>query len=145
MRNSKPKGAEQVPRGLRNCNPLNIRKNSNLWQGLRKEQTDPCFFQFVKMAYGYRAAFITLRTYFQKHGVHTLRGIINRWAPPQDGNETDLYIKMVATLTGIAPDEEIDPNNAGCMTEIVAAMSRVENGRKAHPPEVAEGWRLYRG
>lgn len=145
MQQSKPKADKQLPRGLRNCNPLNIRKNTDLWQGLRKEQTDPVFFQFVTMAYGYRAAFITLRTYFGKYGVHNLRGIITRWAPPVDGNETEMYIRMVTTLTGIASDKELDIENAACMTEIVAAMSRVENGKKAHPAEVAEGWRLYRG
>ena len=48
-----------MTRGLRNNNPLNIRKNSTKWQGLSATQTDKSFFQFTSMAYGYRAAFKT--------------------------------------------------------------------------------------
>ena len=49
-------------RGLRNCNPLNIRRTADLWQGLAERQPDPEFFTFRSMAWGYRAAFIVLRT-----------------------------------------------------------------------------------
>lgn len=50
-------------RGLRNCNPLNIRRTADLWQGLAERQPDPEFFTFRSMPWGYRAAFIVLRTY----------------------------------------------------------------------------------
>lgn len=46
-----------MTRGLRNNNPLNIRRNNTKWQGLSATQTDKSFFQFKTMAYGYRAAF----------------------------------------------------------------------------------------
>ena len=49
-----------MTRGLRNNNPLNIRRNNTKWQGLSATQTDKSFFQFKTMAYGYRAAFKTL-------------------------------------------------------------------------------------
>ena len=52
-----------MTRGLRNNNPLNIRRNNTKWQGLSATQTDKSFFQFKTMAYGYRAAFKTLQTY----------------------------------------------------------------------------------
>ena len=48
-----------MTRGLRNNNPLNIRRNNTKWQGLSATQTDKSFFQFKTMAYGYRAAFKT--------------------------------------------------------------------------------------
>ena len=48
-------------RGLRNCNPLNIRRTADLWQGLAERQPDPEFFTFRSMAWGYRAAFIVGR------------------------------------------------------------------------------------
>lgn len=47
------------PRGLRNNNPGNIRTTKDRWQGLRPQQTDPAFFQFTEMRYGYRALIIT--------------------------------------------------------------------------------------
>ena len=36
----------KLPRGLRNCNPGNIRISTDKWLGLREEQTDKEFFQF---------------------------------------------------------------------------------------------------
>ena len=60
------------------------------------------------MEWGWRAAFHLLtRNYYQKHGLQTIRGIISRWAPPQDHNNTEAYIKNVSKLTGIGPDEPI--------------------------------------
>lgn len=63
-------------RGLRNCNPLNIRRTADLWQGLAERQPDPEFFTFRSMSWGYRAAFIVLRTYCHKYGLRTVRDII---------------------------------------------------------------------
>ena len=80
-------------RGIRNCNPLNIRRNSTQWQGLRKEQTDSSFFQFINMSYGYRAAIKTLVTYYNKYSLKTIRGVISRWAPPSENN-TENYINI---------------------------------------------------
>ncbi len=44
-----------LPRGLRNCNPGNIRISKDKWQGLREKQEDKSFFQFTEMKWGYRA------------------------------------------------------------------------------------------
>ena len=52
-------------RGQRNNNPLNIRHSSDQWEGARKEQTDQSFVQFESMAYGYRAAWKTLESYWK--------------------------------------------------------------------------------
>ena len=54
-----------MTRGQRNNNPLNIRHSADQWQGARKEQTDPSFVQFEAMAYGYRAAWKTLESYWK--------------------------------------------------------------------------------
>ena len=55
-----------TPRGMRNNNPLNIRHSASRWQGVRAEQTDTAFVQFVSMAMGYRAAWRTLETYHKR-------------------------------------------------------------------------------
>ena len=53
-----------IARGIRNNNPLNIRRSKDKWQGLKTLQTDAQFCQFETMAYGWRAAFVMLtRTY----------------------------------------------------------------------------------
>ena len=38
-----------LSRGLRNCNPGNIRITKDKWQGLRAKQEDKSFFQFETM------------------------------------------------------------------------------------------------
>ncbi len=131
-----------MQRGLRNNNPLNIRKNSTQWQGLRAQQTDPAFFQFETMAYGYRAAFKTLDTYRTKHGCSTLADFINRWAPPSE-NDTHAYIRTVCRRTGLADISAIDTRSEQQMCGIVAAMSFVENGVEADSEEVKAGWRMF--
>ena len=53
-----------MTRGIRNNNPLNIRHSADRWQGAAEEQNDPSFVQFKSMAYGYRAAWKTLESYW---------------------------------------------------------------------------------
>lgn len=52
-----------------------------------------------------------LKAYGSKHGINTLRGVISRWAPPSDNNDTETYIKNVSQKTGIKPDDKIDLSN----------------------------------
>ena len=52
-----------------------------------------------------------LKAYGSKHGINTLRGVISRWAPPSDNNDTEAYIRNVSQKTGIKPDEKIDLSN----------------------------------
>ena len=74
-------------RGIRNNNPLNIRLSADKWQGMREEQTDKAFVQFKSMAYGYRAAWIILQSYYNRFYVRskpfTVRNIISRWHHPR--------------------------------------------------------------
>lgn len=129
-------------RGLRNCNPLNIRRNDTRWQGLRTVQSDPAFFQFETMAYGYRAAFRTLDTYRRKHGCVVLADYIARWAPPSE-NDTAAYLRTVCRRTGLADVSTLDTRCEAQMCAVVAAMSYVENGAEADPEEVRQGWILF--
>ena len=96
-----------LPRGIRNNNPLNIRRGKDQWQGLKAQQTDAQFCQFESLEYGWRAAFYLLtRTYYHKYRLYTIRMIINKWAPPNE-NVTAKYIENVCRLTGIGADEPI--------------------------------------
>ncbi|MBR5613278.1 MAG: hypothetical protein IKW43_09105 [Bacteroidaceae bacterium] len=84
-----------MTRGLRNNNPLNIRHSADQWQGARAHQTDPSFVQFENMAYGYRAAWKVLESYwnyFSTRGLHfNVRSIIGRWAPPHGERHGKLH------------------------------------------------------
>ena len=131
----------KISRGLRNNNPLNIRRNNTKWKGLAAIQSDKEFFCFVDACWGYRAAFITLRNYFKKHGLKTLRKWIERWAPPVE-NDTDAYVRFVSSKSGIDAVEELDIENSESMLKIVGAMSHMENGQRASKSDVLLGWNL---
>ena len=59
---------DNLPRGLRNNNPLNIRKNQKThWLGQCDVSNDRDFVKFKSMPYGYRAAFKVLQNYYSLH------------------------------------------------------------------------------
>lgn len=116
-----------VSRGIRNCNPGNIRRSRVRYRGERHPSEDPDFKQFESMALGYRAMFVLLDTYRKRYALRTLREMITRYAPPEE-NHTALYVEAVSDLAGVRPDEEIDTRNRRVMVPVVAAMSRIENG-----------------
>ena len=119
-----------LPRGIRNNNPLNIRRSKDQWKGIADAQTDRAFCQFKSLEYGWRAAFYLLtRTYYHKYRLYTIRTIIRRWAPPGENN-TEAYIANVSRLTGIDPDEPIGiPSERPSRWMMVGvAMAIQENG-----------------
>jgi len=114
-------------RGLRNNNPLNIRRTDTKWWGQSKEQTDKSFVQFSAMHYGFRAAFIIIRTYMTKYGLCSVEQIVNRWAPPVE-NDTEAYIKTVCQWSGLKRDEMLRFSDINQMLNLMMAMTYVENG-----------------
>lgn len=129
-----------LPRGLRNNNPGNIRRSSDVFQG-EIASTDKAFKQFKTMAYGYRAIFCILRTYYRNYHLKTIRQLIGRWAPANENN-TESYVSQVSDYSGIPADDLITITDREQMIRIVAAMSRVENGREAVMSDVIAGWEL---
>ena len=130
-----------MSRGLRNCNPGNIRRSRVRYRGEKHPSQDPDFKQFESMAWGYRAMFVLLDSYRVRHGLNTLRGMISRYAPPSE-NHTALYIDAVSERTGVSPDEPLNTRDRKTMIPIVRAMSRVENGVDAVLSDVETGWML---
>ena len=125
------KKTKKLPRGLRNRNPLNIRKSDQLWLG--QTGNDGAFCIFVSNEYGYRAAFKILKTYNTKYHVYSVRGIIGKWAPPSDGNNTRGYIERVCRMTGLRETDiivadSIDVEQQERVKQLVLAMACVENG-----------------
>jgi hypothetical protein len=72
-----------------------------------------------------------LKAYGTKHKINTLRGVISRYAPPSDNNDTEGYIKFVAEKTGLKPDQEIDLTNPAVRHVISGPMILMEKGGKA--------------
>lgn len=134
-----------LPRGLRNHNPLNIRKSAATWKGMTQNQPDKSFVTFQSNEYGYRAAFKLIRTYQTKYKCNCIRKIIERWAPPCE-NHTANYIKEVSRMSGIGPDVIVYPSDEEAMVAIVHSMAIVENGLKyldyIEEHEIREGYHL---
>lgn len=118
--------AKQLPRGIRNNNPLNIRKGDN-WMGLVAVSTDKAFCQFISMRWGLRAAVMIIKKYMTKYECDTIRKIINRWAPPSENN-TVSYVDTVCRRTCLKPNEKLKFTDKASLCSIILAMSYVENG-----------------
>lgn len=116
-----------IPRGIRNNNPLNIRIG-NVWLGEVSEPTDPDFEQFVSMFYGVRAGFVLMRRYIKHYKRTTITAIISAWAPATE-NDTQRYIDRVSQLSGIPIDALLDFNDEERMLALVDAMIVQECGR----------------
>lgn len=117
-----------IARGIRNCNPGNLERGTN-WLGLKPIQDDPRFCQFVSMDYGCRALLKTLMTYRNKHGLKTIRGIINRWAPNIENN-TSGYMQRVSKAIGYGLDDEL-PMSTKAYVALGKAIAGVECGAEA--------------
>lgn len=124
-----------MTRGIRNNNPLNIRRSADQWQGARVEQTDKDFVQFTSMEYGYRAAWKVLESYWkhfrEAREPFTVTNIITRWAPPTE-NDTMGYIRTVLTLTSLGGKENLQqPSRASHrerLVNLISGMTTVECG-----------------
>ena len=128
-------------RGIRNCNPGNIRNSKTKYLGEVRPSRDAAFKQFETMAWGYRAMFVLLHTY-SRNGYRTLRQMITRYAPPVE-NHTENYIAHVSRRVDLFADTPLDTLDPAVMIPVVTAMSRMENGMEAVDAEVREGWRLF--
>lgn len=127
-------------RGIRNCNPGNIRHGGQ-WQGLADTQTDSEFCTFQSMAWGIRALFKVLQTYHRHHGIKTVHGVVRRYAPPLE-NDTGAYVDHVAQAVGVPSHKVIDLGDSVILLKIAKAIARHENGADAEiitPAEWREG------
>lgn len=128
----------QQPRGLRNNNPLNIRRTQSKWLGevdSLNGKRDSAFCQFSKLCYGYRAAAKLLQSYQVKHKLYVLDQIIGRWAPPSENN-TRYYATVVANQM---TKELGEPISVASLLDVVkdrftlrallVSMHLVENGQ----------------
>ncbi|PRZ51228.1 hypothetical protein BX589_12069 [Paraburkholderia fungorum] len=102
--------------GIRNNNPGNL-----------KDPKTGQFQSFATQQEGIAAADANLLAYQTKHGINTIDGIVNRWAPSGDGNNNPTaYAASVSKATGFAPDQQIDLSDKATRTKVLNAMFNVE-------------------
>lgn len=136
----------ELTRGERNANPGNIVRCSPRvpWQGRKPSAalTDPRFEEFIHPKWGIRALAMLLISYQDKHGIHSIRGVIDRWAPPVENN-TSAYVAHVAELCGIPADQVILLTDYTIMRSLVVAIICHENGRMTYSAAlIDEGLKL---
>ena len=125
-------------RSILNNNPGSVKRTKERWQGLAAEQTDPEFFQFVSAPQGIRCMARILLNYDDKHGIHTIEKIINRWALPSDDNPTENYIKFVCRRTQKGRSARLYLKSYADMKPLVEAMIAFENAGYAYPDAVID-------
>lgn len=119
-----------APRGIRNNNPGNIDFTpENKWKGLnpKTRELDKRFCVFITPEWGIRALMILLRNYQRKHGLKTIRQIINRWAPSIENN-TSAYVTHVAGIMNKTPDTELNLSDRETLIDLAKAITIHENG-----------------
>lgn len=135
----------KLPRGIRNNNPLNIVRTNDKWQGLNSKQYDKRFCEFRDMAHGYRAAFIILKNYINKHGWNTIEQIVSHWAPKNENN-TAVYIFAVCNFMDEKKDHVMVFNRIADMLMLASAMTVIENGSFYNPQKRYDLWKqMYDG
>ena len=108
-------------RSARNNNPGNIESNSTAWVG--KTGDDGRFVTYATPEHGVRAMGKTLETYQNKHGLTSVNGMINRWAPPNENN-TSNYTNFVAERMGVNPNDSVDLSANPELAENAASLYR---------------------
>ena len=135
-------GNKQLPRGIRNNNPGNLKEPSGdktQWRRERATDDDPMFEEFETMEYGIRALMKILINYMKKYKLRTIIEIIKRFAPASE-NDTRAYINSVSWITGFE-DNEILVANEDTISKLVTAICFIENGGYfITNEEIAEAW-----
>ena len=139
-----------TPLGIRNNNPLNIRRVAGIkWKGelpqtppplAGEEGRKPAFVQFTSIIWGIRAAFCLLRTYRDKYRLNCPADIIHRWAPPSE-NDTKRYINNVCLWSGFGGNQRLTESD---WPKLLQAMARQECGIILGEEELQRGYELYK-
>lgn len=105
-------------------NPCNVKSPSNggRWKGQIGEDRYR-HAHFRSIFHGIRAAAITLRSYYQRHGIKTIAGIIDRFCGGNPG-----YVKFLCAEMSLKPDQEFDVLDR--IPELVWLMSQYESSRR---------------
>lgn len=119
-------GGSGNARGVRNNNPGNIRKSKDVWVG--QTGNDGAFVTFATPAHGIRATGRNLLSY-ARQGYVTPEQIITRWAPPEDDNDTEGYIKFVSEYLNVPRDTRLDLTDLNTLTRLSMAIMIKENGQ----------------
>ena len=123
-------GRTDMPRGLRNNNPGNLKMTSPQqgWRGALplRDNSDGVFEQFENYHYGLRAMLKLVRNKINA-GHSSIRKLIEQWAPRSENN-TEAYISHMEHKTGIPQNQPISIHDRDRLFLLAQAMEYHENG-----------------
>lgn len=129
-----------IPRGIRACNPGNVRISNIPWEGKVTPSIDSEFETFSSMEMGVRCAAKIFINYSKLDGLSTIAQYIDRWAPPSDSNPTNDYAEFVATACSVDPNNTFNVLDSGNLSNLLTAVFRFEQGVDYCTPEqIASG------
>lgn len=123
-------GAGATPRGIRNNNPGNLRS----WGDTPRVDG---FARFASPEAGLAAMIKNLQAQQSKHGLSTLSGIINRWAPPSENN-TAAYIAEMSKQTGFGPHQRLDLTDKKTVAPLISGMIRQEGNAAGYSKDMVD-------
>lgn len=113
-------------------NPCAIRTSSDRWLG-QDMLNNSAFCKFSDMSFGVRACAIIIRNYVTKYRLLSVRDIINRYAPPSDGNDIKSYLDFIMYYTRsltrgsyiLSPSSFIDSDDD--LILLIVSISKIES------------------
>ena len=120
----KTTGAARLPRGIRNNNPLYIRRSTSHWMGKVENPTDREFEQFATMVFGVRAGMVLLTRYVLCYHLYTMKEIVHRWAPDGDGGNNERAYCEALMQRGVTTDVKMTKD---WFFGLMSAMCEVES------------------
>ena len=92
------------------------------------------FQQFPTVEAGLQAMARQLRLYQNRDHLDTISGIINKYAPASE-NDVRSYVGDVAKRTGFGADQHLNLNDPQTLSQLIAAMTKHENGKSNYSPK----------
>ena len=122
---------KNLPRGIRNKNPMNIKYDSaNEWEG--QNGSDGTFSVFTQHKYGIRAGAKLLHNYMTVHGLRSVLAIVDRWAPSSE-NDVSAYASFIAKRLNVSVSDAIGIDK---IRPMVKAMIEFECGVMPYSSDV---------
>lgn len=112
-----------TPIGIRQNNPGNIRATPDSYRSYGSPED------------GIAATMQNLIAYNDKHGINTINGMVNRWAPAAVGNNVGAYVNDVAQTAGMHPDQPYNVRDPQTLVNLATAITKHENGSVPYSPE----------
>jgi hypothetical protein len=121
-------------------NPFNIKKSKYFFYGRVSAGNFSMFESFQNITFATAAFYKLIRENYYFKGYNTIEKIMYRYAPPNDGNDTEKYISYISNATGFNRSDEINISNFRFMSKFAESICFFESGYKL---QFFQSWRAY--